>query len=280
MASRNGQVEQHPLDPTRTPIKVRHKRVFNNTRPPSGSQVTSTRQQGGSRPTQIPRISKGKKRKSTFDPNEVVSGGMGGGLAVRQVRRKTRTTPEPGHLGGEAPSDNGPLTADSPDTTFPMERSPTPAPAQQMPAPSRRKKRRNAKREAKGRSWPRWISTIIPSLVEPCLLAERRVAAGTPLPPIASPQNPPSGATITPMGHLCPSCKELLSTSSSIIHCVGFTGMWFKLPSLDPTSRHVLTSLPRQPSRASSYCFVLSANPSMLLLQRVVSSHLPPSGPP
>lgn len=224
MPARNGQVEEHPLDPARTPIKVRFKKRPKKT-DDAGPEETSSHQPSSNTDASRSR-SQRSKRKQGFDPNEVVSGGMGGGLVVRQVQKKARTAPsDPGNsnnAGTPGPSNDmdDDYTVSSP--AVDAVHSPTTAPSA-PPAPSRRRKRRNAKREAKGRSWPRWLTTIIPSLVGPCLVVEQRLASGLPLPPIPSAQNPPAGAVATPTGFLCPSCQDCLSSSSAVIHCVDFT---------------------------------------------------------
>lgn len=249
MPPRNGQVQEHPLDPTRTPIKVRYAK-----KPPATDGAGLASHQPSSSAHITRPCTQGAKQKHGFNPNEVVSGGMGGGLAFWQVQKKVHTssnTTNTNTARGRSPSEGSYVGNNAASLFVDTVRSPSPAPVPTS-ALSRRRKRRNAKCEAKGCSWPQWITGIIPCLVEPCLRVEQRLAAGLPLPVVPSTQDPPAGAMATPAGFICQSCQATLSTSPTIIHCVSFPSE----SSLVPTSE-LQIHCRNVPSYYKSYCTVL-----------------------
>lgn len=104
------------------------------------------------------------------------------------------------------------------------------------PQPASRKRKSNAKREAKKEAYPRWKDVVLPSVTIPFLEAEALRAEGKPLRPLPSESSPLTQGLQSTVGDMCPNalkCGKILR--QSVVQCVRFTSTSAPGPTLCST---------------------------------------------
>lgn len=251
-------LEYDPKDASATPIKLPNRRgpyKRKDAAPTTGSAPPAASLGGpSSRPPPVASSSGSsvqgnlpgsKKRKKedpdTWDPRMTFKAASGGGLIPYPLPSRT---PEPAlhdeqgvgnmrALSSELASldnisNNNIVDESDPPMDYDPPRSPTPPPTITI-----KKRRSNAKREAKKAAWPRWREDILPSITVPFLLAEAARARKEKLPPLPTQESLMQGSEIR-------RCRNFLSCGKNLrsqrVQCVQFSGTTLIYDSLHGTS--------------------------------------------